>query len=201
MRAYNIKLNGKVIQTVGGSRAGQFAPTTPSKRVYSRKPVRLHNRPLLISQHIKRLIRALKYGVIVTFMIAMLCYGFQIGIKKEDLNVEAQTNQISTVGDFESKEMPAYTDEYDYYFGAKADEARKIAQCESGDRDIVSKINYNGTYDIGRMQINSLWLKVYNLTEKDLLNKDTNIKVAKAIYDRTNSWSAWYSSKKCHGLE
>jgi hypothetical protein len=101
---------------------------------------------------------------------------------------------------FESHDEPAYTDYFDKYFGEKAEEARKIASCESENKDIKSKMNKNGTYDYGRMQINTIWLKYFGLTESQALDEVTNIETAKKIYDRSNNWSAWSSSKKCHHL-
>lgn len=117
---------------------------------------------------------------------------------------------LSGATDFESAE-PASRDAverdgrggdlFDKYFGSKADEARKVAKCESGNRVVKSKANKNGTYDYGNMQINSLWLKYYGLTEAQILDPETNIATAKKIYDRSGNWSAWKSSAKCHGLK
>lgn len=90
--------------------------------------------------------------------------------------------------------MVAQGDIYQVNFGDTADKWRKLADCESGNRDIVSKPNKNGTVDIGRLQINSLWLKVYNLTIDDLLDPDINLQTAKKIYARTNNFNAW----TCH---
>ena len=101
---------------------------------------------------------------------------------------------------FTSHDMPANYDLFDKYFGDKASEARKVANCESGNRDIKSKMNRNGTYDYGRMQINTIWLKYYGLTESQMLDEETNISTAKKIYDRSNNWSAWSNSKSCHHL-
>lgn len=89
---------------------------------------------------------------------------------------------------------------YKKYFGDKADEAQKIAKCESGERANAQNKNKNGSSDYGLFQINSIWLAEFGLTAENLLSAETNAKVAKAIYDRSGGWSAWYSSKKCHKL-
>jgi hypothetical protein len=43
------------------------------------------------------------------------------------------------------------------------------------------RYNTNGTKDIGLMQINTIWAKEFGLKESDLLNVDTNVKVATII--------------------
>jgi len=81
------------------------------------------------------------------------------------------------------------------YFGNKAGEAKKIATCESGMNEKATNKNKNKTTDYGIMQINSLWLKVYDITPEYLLTTENNIKVAKNIYDRTGNWQAWVCKK------
>jgi len=83
------------------------------------------------------------------------------------------------------------------YFGDKAEEARLVAVCESSmipDAD-------NGVA-AGLMQINyGVWAKVYGFEKTQLYDPEFNLSIAKQIYDRTNDWSAWYSSQKCHLLK
>lgn len=86
------------------------------------------------------------------------------------------------------------TDLFDKYFADKADQARNIAKCESGMNEKATHLNKNKTTDYGIMQINSIWLKVYDITPEFLLISDNNIKVAKNIYDRTGNFNAW----TCH---
>lgn len=47
---------------------------------------------------------------------------------------------------------------------------------------LVNK-NKNGTKDVGLMQINTIWAKEFGLSEKDLMNPDTNVRVATIILD------------------
>jgi hypothetical protein len=197
IRSYKIKKYWTDDEIVGGEKPGRYFQTAKKYK----KGVRLNSKKRSLVSNYKLCKRILNEGLIITFTILMLLCAFQVGIKKEDISVEAQIPALTEAGNFESKEIPAYEDAYDEYFGNKADEARKVAKCESGDRDIKSKMNDNGTYDYGRMQVNTIWLKFYKVSQEDLLNKDINIKVAKMVYDRRGNWSAWSSSSKCHGLE
>lgn len=57
---------------------------------------------------------------------------------------------------------------------------RAIAQTESGENDRALNRNKNGTLDIGRMQINSGWLRQlsrYGITERRLVEPCTNVMV------------------------
>lgn len=112
------------------------------------------------------------------------------------------TPPLNGATSFESADMPRDTvsreiDPFDRYFGDKADQARQVAKCESSmNEKAVSK-----TSDYGIMQINyPTWGKVFNVSKEDLLNKETNVKLAKQIYDRSGNFGAWYMSKKCHKL-
>ena len=200
-RAYKVNHNYGTktkVEVIGGEKPGRFYQHVKLDK-------RARNKVRTLGENIKLIKKIFRNGLIITWTIAMLACAFRFGITQPKIEkAEAQTpaqNQITELqGSYESAEKPAYTDEYDFYFKGKADEARKIANCESGDRDIISQPNKNGTIDIGRMQVNSLWLKVYGLAQEDLLNKDTNIKVAKMIYDRSGNFSAWKSSFSCHGL-
>ena len=197
MRSYNIKLNGKVIRTVGGKKAGRFATnatTKPRKRTTKR-----HNRK-------QRHILTPLIPILWILLIATGCTGIcELNeMSRQPLTAEPmKVEVVEASGSFESHDIPAdyvEPDLFDRYFGDKADEARKVATCESGNRDIESKPNWNGTKDYGRFQVNSLWLDVYGLTPAQLLDAETNLSTAKKIYDRTGNWTAWKYSKHCHGL-
>lgn len=84
-------------------------------------------------------------------------------------------------------------------FGDKADEAIKVFKCESGLRSKCNDgTNKNGTVDCGPAQINS---QAHQVARKWLLNPEINILIAKQIYTEQHGWSAWRSSRKCHGLD
>ena len=87
------------------------------------------------------------------------------------------------------------TDLYDKYFKELAPEARKISYCESGNNPrAISK-----TGDYGLMQVNyGVWGKEFSISKESLLDPDTNLRIAKQIYDRSGSFRAWYMSFKCH---
>ena len=87
-------------------------------------------------------------------------------------------------------------DLFDKYFGKLAGEARLVATCESG---MNPKAHNKKTDDRGILQINySTWHKVFG--DADYFDEETNIRLAKIIYDRSGNWSPWQSSKKCHKL-
>lgn len=87
-------------------------------------------------------------------------------------------------------------DLFDKYFGTLAPEARVVAQCESG---MNPNAQNKKTDDRGLMQINyKTWHKVFG--DVDYFDPETNISLAKQIYDRSGNWSPWKSSKKCHNL-
>ena len=94
--------------------------------------------------------------------------------------------------------QPAQGDIFQVYFGDKADEARLVANCESGmDAGAISK-----TQDFGIMQIHfPTWGKVFGVTREQLLDADLNVRLAKAIFDRSGTWEAWKSSFRCHSLK
>jgi hypothetical protein len=87
-------------------------------------------------------------------------------------------------------------DLFDKYFGKLADEARLVASCESG---MNPKAHNKKTDDRGMLQINyPTWHKVFG--DVDYFDEETNIRLAKQIYDSSGNWSPWKSSKKCHCL-
>jgi len=87
-------------------------------------------------------------------------------------------------------------DLFDKYFGKLADEARLVATCESG---MNPKAHNKKTDDRGIFQIHyPIWVKVFG--DVDYFDEETNIRLAKQIYDRSGNWSPWKSSKKCHCL-
>lgn len=69
--------------------------------------------------------------------------------------------------------------------------ALAISQAENGTRqcDRVSKPNSNGTRDFGIFQLNEIHLKK-GYTERDFKDCLTNIKIAKAMFDR-QGWTPW----------
>lgn len=90
-------------------------------------------------------------------------------------------------------------DEIRRVFGDKADEAIMVARCESklGLYKCNDGLNSNGSVDCGVFQINS----IHGVSRKWLDNYKINIQIAKQLYDEHGNWSAWYSSRSCHGLQ
>lgn len=85
------------------------------------------------------------------------------------------------------------------YFGEIADEALTCFKSESGLRPTaINYSNKNGTWDIGYAQINTIHCGKVGAKDREdcknkLLDVETNIKVAKQIYDG-RGFNAWYGS-------
>jgi len=84
---------------------------------------------------------------------------------------------------------------------AQAPILKRIAKCESSDMhfkdgQVLVRPNTNGTVDIGRYQINSVWNKKATELGLDLTKEVDNEKMARWIYSNrgTGDWSA---SAKC----
>ena len=77
----------------------------------------------------------------------------------------------------------------------------RIAHCESGnkhykDGQVIFNANKNGTVDIGRFQINSVWNKKATELGLNLTDPVDNEKMAQYIYQNFGT-EPWYSSKAC----
>jgi hypothetical protein len=77
----------------------------------------------------------------------------------------------------------------------------RIAKCESGNMhykngQVVVNVNSNGSYDMGRYQINSIWNKKATELKLDLTKEEDNKLMAEWIYTNRGT-EDWYSSKKC----
>lgn len=193
-RAYNVRVMGRLDRVVNGKKAGRFAS--------AKKSLKKDNR-----RYVRSCVRWDRIGKLACFIGWVVC---AIGIycnsrpeynhKTDTVKIEEQdppSTQLTKEQGFTSADMPVYIDYFDQYFGSQAGNARKVAKCESG--MIATRVSK--TNDYGMMQINyPTWGKFFNVSKDQLLDEETNIRLAKAIYDRSNSWSAWYMSKKCHKL-
>ncbi len=83
-------------------------------------------------------------------------------------------------------------------FKDKADEALRVATCESHLRPDALNVNTNGSVDGSVFQINSIHIKRFGL--QALADPLENIKAAYQIYKEQGGWFAWSSSRKCQGL-
>jgi hypothetical protein len=81
-------------------------------------------------------------------------------------------------------------------FGKDAEDAIKVAKCESGMRADAKNHNNNGSSDGGVFQINS----VHGIRAKWLSNPSINIRVAKQLFDE-QGWTPWRYSYWCHGVK
>lgn len=77
----------------------------------------------------------------------------------------------------------------------------RIAMCESGgthykDGQVIFNANKNGSVDIGKYQINSVWRKKATEMKLDLTKESDNEKFAMYLYHNFGT-EHWYSSVKC----
>jgi len=81
-------------------------------------------------------------------------------------------------------------------FGKDAEQAIRIASCESGIRSEAIGHNSNGSRDYGIFQINSVHFGKIPVKDKVayLLNADNNIALAYQIYQR-QGWNPWVCKK------
>lgn len=79
-------------------------------------------------------------------------------------------------------------------FGSEARVAYAVMMAESGGRTNATNKNTNGSTDRGLFQINSIHTKKVNGNLESLYNVETNVNVAKRIYDGSG-WNAWSAYK------
>lgn len=134
----------------------------------------------------------------IWIMIALFCKG----VAEANYPKKTETPVVEVM-ETPQQEYPAIIgliapteDLYIKYFGERADEAKRVAKCESGMNPNAHNLK---TDDRGLMQINySTWHKVFG--DVDYYDPETNIKLASEIYARSGSWNPWSSSRKCHNL-
>lgn len=196
-RAYNIKHNGKIIAVVGGEKAGRYAKgnTTPPKPQKRQRTSHRAKQKVFI-------------GILWFFLFVTGCTGIaelneksRQPLTAEPMKAEVvEAVEVVEAGSFESADIPAdyvEPDLFDKYFKDKAEEARKVAECESG----LNPNATNQTDDWGIMQINGkTWADYFGVTREQLLDKETNIRLASEIYKLSGDWHDWRFSKKCHHL-
>lgn len=78
----------------------------------------------------------------------------------------------------------------------------RIAQCESGGKhfgksgQVLLNANTNGTVDVGRYQINTVWFAKATELGLNVMDEKDNEKLAKWIYTNHGT-EPWYPSKHC----
>lgn len=78
----------------------------------------------------------------------------------------------------------------------------RIAECESNnmhygkDGQVIMRGNTNGSIDVGRYQINSVWNAKATELGLDITKEADNKKMAEWIYENRGT-EDWYPSKKC----
>ena len=187
-----IKINGRTIKKLDQ----RFKERVWQDGDFKDKRIRRHHKPIL-----PMFKRTIKRVIVLALVLGFV--GLHTQQKPETPTTEPVKAENATQDATEPPlaielAQPAQGDIFQVYFGNKADEARLVANCESGmDAGAISK-----TEDYGIMQIHfPTWGKVFDVTREQLLDADLNVRLAKAIFDRSGSWQAWSNSKKCHNLQ
>lgn len=86
----------------------------------------------------------------------------------------------------------------------KAPVLERIAKCEAGGKhkkngQVIFKANTNGTVDVGKYQINSIWNITATKMNLDLTKEEDNEAFAKWLYANKGT-EPWFPSKKCWSL-
>jgi len=126
--------------------------------------------------------------VVVSVVLGMIYGGFKVGQMTTEANITYAKEEIEVI-----KEVPVKS---------KALIMSKIAKCESNDKhysnngQVVMRANTNGTVDVGRYQINSVWFTKATELGLDLTKEKDNEAMAYYLYE-TRGTEDWFSSKKC----
>lgn len=79
-------------------------------------------------------------------------------------------------------------------YGIPVDVLKAVAKTESNFNPAAKNVNKDGSYDVGMMQINSTWLKTletYGITESDLSEPCTNVKIGAWILSNNAKRLGW----------
>ena len=155
---------------------------------------------------------------LVLLMLAVIALGRVVKVSQEKQQIETwatnqleliqkQNNDLKKERDLLKKETSRplrdrIISEIQSVFGSKSSQAIKVAQCESGLNPTHINSNKRDGVVVSRdysiFQVNSLWVKLFG--DKFMTDYKENVRVAKAIYDRSGDWRHWSASVKCHGL-
>ena len=127
--------------------------------------------------------RLLRKVTILAFIAGLVFGAFQLGTNMSGSTTYAVQEKIVEV----PKKSPVL---------------ERIAHCESNnmhfgkDGQVVYNANNNGSVDVGRYQINSVWNKKATELGLDITKEKDNEAMATWIYENRGT-EDWYSSKKC----
>jgi hypothetical protein len=172
----------------------RFSSRFPKIKRNRRKAVSFNKRITSWKMFVKTLKLIWRYGLVISWLIAMVACGLRLGFKTppESPTMPAEASLAPFPSKFTSADISAIEkDLFVKYFGDKADEAKKIAYCESGNDPQAHNYNPKTRDDsYGLFQIN-LWgnNKLTRPAPEILLTEEGNIKFAKQLYDSAGGWS------------
>lgn len=127
------------------------------------------------------------------FMRKLFVIGLGVGAVVSGYQVAEWTATPVTV--YADREVPVYVSK-------EAPVLAKIAKCESNDKhtgkagQVLISANSNGTVDVGKYQINSVWFTKATELGLDLTKEADNKKMAEWIYENRGT-EDWVYSKAC----
>lgn len=178
-RAYSIKLNGKVIKTVGGEKAGRFATNTTPK-----PQKRLRKRQVRKQRHIL----APLIPILWILLIATGCTGIAEfnSMSRQPLTAEPVKTEVAEAsGSFESADIPVdYVEEdlFDKYFKENAKTMRAICKAESNLNPSAIGDTNTKYISVGLCQIRLLPER--GITKEQMMIPEENVKYAKHLFDK-----------------
>lgn len=140
-----------------------------------------------IQQQIYLAGRMYRTCTVIAGIMVIMGYVFTAGVFMAKGTIQPTTLWAKEVIEIPVKEMPPVL--------------KRIAKCESGDihyknGQVIFNANTNGSVDIGRYQINTVWNKKATELGLDLSKEKDNEVMAMWIYENRGT-EDWYSSKSC----
>jgi len=126
--------------------------------------------------------------IIVATILGMIYAGYKVGQMTTKANITYTREEVEVI-----KEVPVKS---------KTAIMEKIAKCESENQhygksgQVILRANTNGTVDIGRYQINSVWFTKATELGLDLTKEKDNEAMAYWIYENRGT-EDWKYSKHC----
>jgi hypothetical protein len=127
-------------------------------------------------------------AVAIAIIVGMIYGGFKVGQMTTEASVSHANVEII-------KEVPVE-------IATKAPIMEKIAHCESGGKhygksgQVIFNANTNGSVDVGKYQINTVWFAKATEMGLDVTKEEDNEAMARWIYENRGT-EDWYSSKSC----
>jgi len=198
-RAIRVNVNGVYSHTIGGNKAGQYSSgytnKKPVKRIVGRN--RRTNYIALALKVIAFLIFTKKGLKITGTLIFVSWFLSTITISTKPFKAEAKGETcpaelpLNGATSYESKDMPAFTDYFDKYFGKDARVMRAVCEAENQEKNPLTIGDLKHTFWQGGkqygMSVGLCQVRIMpdrNITIEEMQNPEHNIEYSKhALFD------------------